>query len=114
MCIRDRSYTVGVPQLEPLRPRVAPSPALDASADRDRDGIPDARDRCPDEPEDRDGFEDSDGCPDLDNDRDGIPDARDKCPNEPETINGKDDDDGCPDELDPVAADPRATIKAAE
>jgi hypothetical protein len=34
--------------------------------DRDRDGIPDGKDRCPDDPEDRDGFEDSDGCPDPD------------------------------------------------
>jgi outer membrane protein OmpA-like peptidoglycan-associated protein len=45
-----------------------------------------------------DGFQDEDGCPDLDNDKDGVPDSVDKCPNEPETINGKDDDDGCPDE----------------
>ena len=44
-----------------------------------------------------DGFEDGDGCPDLDNDGDGIPDSADKCPNEPETRNGVDDDDGCPD-----------------
>ena len=51
----------------------------------------------PDEPEDKDGFEDEDGCPDPDNDKDGIPDVEDKCPNEPETINGKDDEDGCPD-----------------
>jgi outer membrane protein OmpA-like peptidoglycan-associated protein len=57
----------------------------------------DAQDECPDEPEDKDKFEDEDGCPDLDNDNDGIPDTEDKCPNEPETINGKDDEDGCPD-----------------
>src|SRR5258708_12833045 len=44
-----------------------------------------------------DGFEDDDGCPDLDNDKDGIPDATDKCPNDPETKNGYQDDDGCPD-----------------
>jgi outer membrane protein OmpA-like peptidoglycan-associated protein len=30
------------------------------------------RDKCPDEPEDKDGFEDEDGCPDPDNDKDGI------------------------------------------
>jgi hypothetical protein len=65
--------------------------------DRDGDGIADSRDRCPDDPEDRDGFQDEDGCPDPDNDRDGIPDVRDKCPNEPETYNGFQDDDGCPD-----------------
>src|SRR5262249_12459600 len=31
--------------------------------DRDHDGVPDSQDLCPDEPEDRDGFEDADGCP---------------------------------------------------
>ncbi|HVY49541.1 MAG TPA: hypothetical protein VHB21_26795, partial [Minicystis sp.] len=65
--------------------------------DSDGDGIPDARDKCPNEPEDKDGFQDADGCPDPDNDRDGIPDARDKCPNEPEDFNGFEDADGCPD-----------------
>jgi outer membrane protein OmpA-like peptidoglycan-associated protein len=68
--------------------------------DRDGDGIKDDVDKCPDEPEDIDDFEDSDGCPDPDNDRDGIPDKLDKCPNEPETKNGFEDEDGCPDKLD--------------
>jgi hypothetical protein len=65
--------------------------------DRDHDGILDAVDRCPDEPEDHDGFQDDDGCPDEDNDNDGIPDAVDKCPNQPEDFDGFQDDDGCPD-----------------
>lgn len=51
--------------------------------DRDGDGVSDDFDKCPDEPEDHDGFEDEDGCPDPDNDRDGILDVDDKCPNEP-------------------------------
>ncbi|MFI5300830.1 MAG: OmpA family protein [Polyangiales bacterium] len=68
--------------------------------DRDGDGIPDDIDKCPDEPEDKDGFEDADGCPDPDNDQDGIPDKRDACPNVPETMNGIADDDGCPDGVD--------------
>jgi len=67
-------------------------------ADRDGDGIMDDRDKCPDDPEDRDGFQDSDGCPDPDNDRDGIPDYRDRCPNEPESFNRFLDEDGCPDD----------------
>ena len=71
-------------------------PAL-AANDRDGDGITDANDRCPDEPEDRDGFQDADGCPDPDNDQDGIVDVTDKCPNEPEDRDGFQDDDGCPD-----------------
>ena len=32
--------------------------------DRDGDGIPDSVDQCPDQPEDKDDFEDQDGCPD--------------------------------------------------
>ncbi|MBV8756588.1 MAG: OmpA family protein [Deltaproteobacteria bacterium] len=65
--------------------------------DHDGDGIPDSVDACPDEPEDKDGFQDEDGCPDLDNDGDGIPDSKDQCPNEPEDKDGFQDDDGCPD-----------------
>jgi outer membrane protein OmpA-like peptidoglycan-associated protein len=67
------------------------------AGDRDDDGVPDVEDRCPDDPEDRDGFQDQDGCPDPDNDRDGIADAADKCPNQAEVVNGVDDQDGCPD-----------------
>jgi OmpA-OmpF porin, OOP family len=65
--------------------------------DRDGDGLKDDIDRCPDEPEDRDGFEDEDGCPDPDNDRDQILDDDDKCPNIPEDRDGFQDEDGCPD-----------------
>ncbi len=67
--------------------------------DSDGDGIPDAHDLCPMEPEDKDAFDDEDGCPDPDNDQDGIPDKLDKCPNDPEDKDGFQDEDGCP-ELD--------------
>ena len=50
-------------------------------------------DRCPMDAEDRDGFEDADGCPDPDNDRDGVLDARDSCPNNPEDKDGLEDED---------------------
>ncbi len=65
--------------------------------DRDGDGFKDDIDQCPDEPEDRDDFEDLDGCPEPDNDRDGLLDEVDSCPNEPEDKDGVDDEDGCPD-----------------
>lgn len=65
--------------------------------DRDGDGIPDYADACPDEPEDFDRFEDSDGCPDPDNDKDGILDRDDECPLTPEDMDGVEDEDGCPD-----------------
>jgi len=67
-----------------------------AVGDRDKDGIPDDDDGCPDDPEDKDGFEDRDGCPDLDNDEDGIPDLDDACPLVKEDYDGDRDDDGCP------------------
>ncbi len=66
-------------------------------SDRDGDRIPDTIDACPDEPEDKDGFQDDDGCPEPDNDRDGVPDVIDHCPLEPEDRDGFQDDDGCPD-----------------
>jgi outer membrane protein OmpA-like peptidoglycan-associated protein len=75
-----------VPKHEPPKP-----------GDRDGDGITDDKDKCPDEPEDKDGFQDEDGCPDPDNDFDGIPDKDDKCPMEPEDKDGFQDEDGCPD-----------------
>jgi OOP family OmpA-OmpF porin len=65
--------------------------------DSDGDGIFDDKDKCPTEPEDKDGFEDQDGCPDLDNDADGIADKDDKCPDQPEDKDGFEDTDGCPD-----------------
>lgn len=65
--------------------------------DRDGDGIIDELDRCVDAPEDVDGFEDLDGCPELDNDKDGIPDPADRCPLEAEDMDGFEDADGCPD-----------------
>jgi outer membrane protein OmpA-like peptidoglycan-associated protein len=50
------------------------------------------------EPEDRDRWQDDDGCPEADNDEDGILDGDDECPNDPEVKNGFEDEDGCPDE----------------
>jgi outer membrane protein OmpA-like peptidoglycan-associated protein len=83
--------------------------------DRDGDGIKDDVDKCPDDPEDFDGFEDEDGCPDPDNDKDGILDRDDLCPNDPGPVENHgcpwpdrdkdgvlDKDDECPDEPGPV------------
>ena len=64
--------------------------------DRDGDGYKDDQDQCPDEPEDFDGFQDGDGCPEPDNDNDGILDVDDRCPNVPEDRDGDSDEDGCP------------------
>ncbi len=65
-------------------------------ADSDGDGLFDPMDKCPKQPEDKDEFEDADGCPDPDNDGDGIRDDADACPLEPEDFDGFEDDNGCP------------------
>ena len=67
-------------------------------ADRDGDGIPDARDECVDRPEDKDGYQDTDGCPENDNDSDGLVDKVDECPDQPEDKDDFEDQDGCPDD----------------
>jgi hypothetical protein len=66
------------------------------AADTDGDGYQDHLEACPNDPEDFDGFEDNDGCPDVDNDRDGVLDRNDECPNQAEDRDAYEDEDGCP------------------
>jgi outer membrane protein OmpA-like peptidoglycan-associated protein len=61
--------------------------------DTDKDGIVDRKDKCPDKA----GPPERDGCPEEDRDHDGIADDKDKCPDEPEDIDKFEDEDGCPD-----------------
>ncbi|MBX7081757.1 MAG: hypothetical protein K1X88_21315, partial [Nannocystaceae bacterium] len=77
----------------------APAPTAADPRDPDRDRSFASSDRCPNIPEDRDGFDDGDGCPELDDDHDAIADAFDLCPRAPEIVNGALDDDGCPDRI---------------
>ncbi|MCH8919678.1 MAG: hypothetical protein IIA23_03115, partial [Chloroflexi bacterium] len=98
--------------------------ADDTDMDDDNDGIVDFDDPCRVFPEDFDGFQDADGCPDPDNDLDGICDpgqssvsctgsdmgktaffppghnhgdpATIDCRNMPEDLDGFKDGDGCP------------------
>ena len=87
-----------------------PVPAV---GDRDGDGILDDKDLCKDQAEDKDGYEDEDGCPEVDNDNDGLLDGADKCPNVPGPIQNigcpvtdkdndgiSDDKDKCPNEAE--------------
>jgi len=78
---------------EPMTAEVIPP------ADSDGDGLLDTMDGCPNQPEDFDGVEDDDGCPEgpRDRDGDGITDAVDQCPDQPEDLDGIEDEDGCPD-----------------
>ena len=113
--VRDRDDD-GIPDTTtsaPISPRTAtasrtrtaaPIPTTTATAS------PTRKDKCPNEAEDIDGFEDDDGCPDPDNDKDGIADLHDECPNEPEdrkaakperrlpAIQTDNDGDGIPDD----------------
>jgi len=45
-------------------PPAAPAGVLSSTGDRDHDGIADSQDWCPDEPENYNGKDDRDGCPD--------------------------------------------------
>ena len=67
--------------------------------DRDGDSVRDDADKCVNVAEDKDMFEDDDGCPDQDNDKDLIDDNIDKCPLAAEDLDSYEDSDGCP-ELD--------------
>jgi OOP family OmpA-OmpF porin len=79
--------------------------------DRDGDGFPDKTDKCPDRAEDKDNFEDGDGCPEIDNDGDTVLDIADKCPTEQENLNGYADDDGCIDTIPADVESLRGTIE---
>jgi OmpA-OmpF porin, OOP family len=82
-----------------VAPKEDVTPPKPEPTDVDKDGVVDADDKCKEEAEDKDGFQDDDGCPDPDNDGDGVVDGDDKCGDQPETKNGIADDDGCPDEI---------------
>jgi outer membrane protein OmpA-like peptidoglycan-associated protein len=66
-------------------------------SDTDGDGLADDQDACPTEAENRNDFEDTDGCPDdPDSDGDGLADSKDACPQKPEDRDGFEDENGCP------------------
>jgi hypothetical protein len=93
------TQTPGVPDVRAtagLRWTLPPAPPVDS----DGDGYLDPDDQCVDQPEDRDGWEDADGCIDPDDDGDGWMDEDDTCPRAAEDRDGFLDRDGCPDEDD--------------
>lgn len=77
----------GVPDKTDVCPDVPGIVVLHGCPDRDGDSIPDKDDACPDTP----GLKTLKGCPDRDGD--GIADAEDKCPDE----KGLAEFNGCPD-----------------
>jgi outer membrane protein OmpA-like peptidoglycan-associated protein len=79
------------PKKEPL---VLPPPA---PKDRDKDGILDRDDACPDEPGVKNDDPKKNGCPlPGDRDKDGILDVDDACPDEPGEKNDDPEKNGCP------------------
>ena len=82
---------------DPDEPGGDPDDADDG--DKDGDTIPNASDLCPERPENFDGVDDHDGCPDGedDPDGDGVTGDADGCPDDPEDKDGFEDGDGCPD-----------------
>ncbi len=108
----EAEFSIGLElHLGEHRKQVVAPTTTEGPPDRDGDGIPDAIDKCPDRPEDKDGFEDADGCPDIDNDGDHVLDIADKCPMQPETYNGYEDEDGCPDTVPPDVESLKGTIE---
>lgn len=67
--------------------------------DTDGDGVYDFLDKCPDTPKEAYGAIDGDGCP-LDTDGDGVYDFKDKCAETPMAAYGKVDSVGCPKDTD--------------
>ncbi len=92
---------------------VAYTPAMEVEkGDRDKDGIFDDVDACPDTPGVKSDDPAKNGCPvEGDRDKDGILDSKDACPDEPGKPNADPKKNGCPDRdtdkdgiLDPVDA----------
>jgi len=89
----SRSIPAPKEHVEIVQKPIEPPP----DPDTDGDGIPDSRDKCPLEPETKNGIEDEDGCPEPDPDGDGIVGKADKCPDQAEDFDHFQDEDGCPD-----------------
>jgi outer membrane protein OmpA-like peptidoglycan-associated protein len=96
------SRGVGAPQVRVLA-SIEWFPAMEKAAgpsDRDKDGILDADDACPDTPGVRTDDPKTNGCPPADapsdRDKDGILDADDACPDVPGVKNDDPKKNGCP------------------
>jgi outer membrane protein OmpA-like peptidoglycan-associated protein len=84
-----------------VKPPVA-APAVAQTAppsDRDKDGIPDPEDACPDEPGVKTDDPKTNGCP-PDRDKDGVPDDEDACPDVPGVETNDPKTNGCPPDRD--------------
>jgi outer membrane protein OmpA-like peptidoglycan-associated protein len=82
----------GIPDDKDECPEASGTALLNGCPDKDADGIADKNDKCPDQP----GTVANNGCPEikapLDGDKDGVNDVDDKCP----TVAGSKKYNGCP------------------
>lgn len=94
----SRGECVGVPDSCPDQYVVEDGECVEGPylRDSDGDGVPDALDKCPYVPEPQDGYQNGDGCPNLDIDGDGIPNHLDNCPDQPMVFFPGAPTDGCP------------------
>jgi outer membrane protein OmpA-like peptidoglycan-associated protein len=83
------------PPPPPALPPAPPPPP--APRDRDRDGVADAEDLCPDQPQGNTVDPRKKGCPFVDADKDGVADADDKCPAQAQGPTPDPEQPGCPD-----------------
>jgi OOP family OmpA-OmpF porin len=94
---------LGAPRFRALL-RLEYFPAIKPPADRDKDGVFDFEDACPDEPGRRTSNPETNGCPrrlpppppPSDRDKDGIIDAADACPDTPGVATDDPKTNGCP------------------
>jgi len=78
-------------------PETTPAAApLAVDPDRDRDGLPNASDACPDQAGVANPDPTKNGCPVADGDHDQVPDELDACPAEPGVATGDPKTNGCP------------------
>ncbi len=90
---KDRDGVVDKYDICPDTPRNVKVDKSGCPIDCDYDGVPDYRDKCPNTPADAHGMVDINGCL-IDSDKDNVPDYLDKCPNTPVGVSV--DSLGCP------------------
>lgn len=91
----------GAPQLRVLAaiewlPEIVEEQKQLPPSDRDRDGIVDTKDACPDVPGEANEDPNKNGCPPADRDGDGVLDEDDACPDEAGKPNDDPNKNGCP------------------
>lgn len=99
------SSSGSTPVLDTTKPKVEVNTAARTADDSDGDGIANAADGCPNDPQKSKPGICGCGTPDTDTDGDGIPDCKDQCPSE----KGAAVDKGCPPQ---AAAQPNTTRKS--